>query len=317
MDLAEETLAMAQQQTGDMVQLILARSLMADLLLFRGKFAAALEHYERVSALSDSLREPVLQPGMDAEQGVTTRSLAAWSLWQLGWPDRALVRAQDAVTRARAVGHPYTVAFALFCETVIHWMRRDAVSQKKVADETIAISEMQGFPLFLGLARAFEGATRITVGTTPAAAQVMEGLALASSTGTQAGAPVLLTLLAEAQVAANHCAEALATIETGLTVAAQTRQHGWDAELHRLRGELHSGDQAEVESCFRRALEIARRQESRSLELRAATSLARLLRVQGKHVEARAVLAPVYGWFTEGFDTKDLKDAQAVLEELR
>src|SRR5262249_15117153 len=132
--------------------------------------------------------------------------------------------------------------------------------------------------------------------------------------------PGLLASLADGQRAAGRYADALGAVESGLAVATATGQHFWDAGLHQLKGELlldtDPADAAEAEALFRRALDIARAQEAKSFELRAATSLARLLRDQGKRAEARALLAPIYGWFTEGFDTGDLVEARALLEEL-
>jgi predicted ATPase len=133
------------------------------------------------------------------------------------------------------------------------------------------------------------------------------------------GAPALFALLAEAQRAAGQLAEAQATVATALAVAAQTGQPLFDADLHRLDGDLllaTGGSADEAAARYHRALAIAREQGARSFELRAATSLARLWRDQGKRAEARALLGPVYGWFTEGFDTRDLIDAKALLAEL-
>ena len=145
-------------------------------------------------------------------------------------------------------------------------------------------------------------------------------MALAAETGNQVGAPGFFALLAEAQQAAGQLAEAQGTVATGLAVAAQTGQPFFDADLHRLDGDLllaTGGTADEAAARYHRALAIAREQGARSFELRAATSLARLWRDQGKRAEARALLAPVYAWFTEGFDTRDLIDAKALLDELR
>ena len=150
--------------------------------------------------------------------------------------------------------------------------------------------------------------------------EILDGLALVGETGSQAGAPALLAVLAEAQRAAGQLAEAQGTVATALAVAAQTGQPFFDADLHRLDGDLllaTGGTADEAAARYHRALAIAREQGARSFELRAATSLARLWRDQGKRAEARDLLAPIYGWFTEGFDTRDLQDAKALLEELR
>jgi len=145
-------------------------------------------------------------------------------------------------------------------------------------------------------------------------------MALAGETGSQAGAPATLAMLAEAQRAVGQLAEAQATVATALAVAAQTGQPFFDADIHRLDGDLllaTGGTADEAAARYHRALAIAREQGARSVEMRAATSLARLWRDQGKRAEARDLLAPIYAWFTEGFATRDLQDAKALLEDLR
>ena len=159
----------------------------------------------------------------------------------------------------------------------------------------------------------------MAAGDLGALAEITEGLALAAATGNQAGAPALLLLLAEAQRAAGQLADAQGTVAAGLAVAAQTGQPFLDAELHRLQGALllaTGGEPEEAAASYQRALAIARAQGAKALELRAATSLAHLWREQGRHDEARDLLAPIYNWFTEAFDTRDLIDAKALLEEL-
>jgi predicted ATPase len=205
--------------------------------------------------------------------------------------------------------------------SAVHWFRGDPAAQARTAEEAIALSEAQSLPLWLGVAKVFRGAARAVAETDAmGVAEMSETLTLVAGTGVQAGAPALFVLLAQAQYAVGQLAEAMVTIETGLVIAAQTGQPFSDAELHRAKGELllaaPAGGTAEAEALFRHALEIARAQGARSLELRAVTSLARLLRDQRRHAEARDVLAPVYGWFTEGFDTSDLREAKALLELL-
>src|SRR6185369_15336759 len=174
-------------------------------------------------------------------------------------------------------------------------------------------------PFWLGLGRAFYAQARIAAGHPDGSPEMMEGLALVAETGNQCHAPEILLHLAEAQQALGHLAEAQGTVATALAVAAQTGQPYFDTDLHRLDGDLllaTGGPADEAAARYHRALAIAREQGARSLELRAATSLARLWRDQGKRAEARDLLAPVYAWFTEGFDTQDLIDAKTLLEEL-
>jgi predicted ATPase len=286
----------------------------------QGKFASSLAHFERAIALYDPALHHGLVHMLSTDQGVVARAWSAWNLWQLGQPDAALARAREAVALARRLNQPFSVVFALFMgETVVHSLRRDVTAQRERAADVIALSETQNFPLWLGVGRVFHGAARVMDGDASALSEIAEGLAGAAATGNQGNAPAIFAALAEAQQAAGQLAEARGAVATALAVAAQTGQPFWDADLHRLDGDLllaTGGSADEAASRYHRALAVAREQGARSLELRAATSLARLWRDQGKHADARALLAPIYEWFTEGFDTGDLIAAKALLDEL-
>jgi predicted ATPase len=281
-----------------------------------------LAHEEEAIALYDRSRHRGI--GLRyaaADLGVSTRSYAAVGLWYLGYPDRALERAQEAVALARALDHPFSLGLALLFEAGVRCQRRESAEQRTPAQEAIVLSEAQGFPLLLGVAKVWHGEARASADRdVTGVAEVSEGLALAAGTGYQQDAPLMVGLLAQAQLAVGQVAEALATIEVALAMATQTGLPHGDVELHRGKGSIllatPTGDATEAEVLFRRALEIARAQEARSLELRTAIHLARLLRTQGKSDEAHALLAPVYAWFTEGFDTGDLVEAKALLDEL-
>jgi class 3 adenylate cyclase/predicted ATPase len=285
----------------------------------QGKFASSLAHCERVIAFYDSGPHGHVRM-LSSDSGIVALNHCAWNLWQLGQPDAALARAREAISLARRLDDPFGLAFALFFETALHRFRRDVAAQRERATEVIALSETYGFPLWLGVGRAFHAAARVAAGEHTALPEIVNGLALAAETGSQAGAPGMLAVLAEAQRAAGRLAEAQGTVATALAIAAQTGQPYVDADLHRLDGDLvlATGSAAEEAAArYHRALAIAREQGARSFELRAATSLARLWRDQGKRTEARALLAPVYATFTEGFDTGDLLDAKALLDELK
>jgi tetratricopeptide (TPR) repeat protein len=257
--------------------------------------------------------------------GVIALVQGSWSLDPLGWPDRALARVRDGVALAQHLGDPFNLAYALAGQAIVHAMRREPAAQRQRAEEAIAVSEANGFPLFLGLGRFFRAAARVAEGEPGAVADMQAALTLAATTGTQGGASGLLGTLAEMQMAAGQLAEASGMVDAGLAVAAQTGQPGSDSVLHRLKGELalatagplpDTGAQAAAEAHFRRALDVARAQEAKSYELRAATSLARLWQRQGKRDAARDLLALVYAWFTEGWGTLDLIEAKALLDEL-
>jgi adenylate cyclase len=208
----------------------------------------------------------------------------------------------------------YTLAFAGAVET----MRRMRERARELAEEAIAVSEQHGFPLWLGVGHIIRG--WCLAGQEGALEQMQEGIAIAGGTGNQAAITLILGSLAETQMAAGMHSEALQTLDGALGVSQQNGAQFRDAELQRLKGEAalqlsgHSDDEAEM--LFRKAIEIARRQEAKALELRAAMSLVRLWQRQGENDRARALLQPVYDWFTEGFDTPDLKEAKALLDEL-
>ncbi|MEN8162137.1 MAG: hypothetical protein ABFS41_18855 [Myxococcota bacterium] len=287
---------------------------------YRGRFASSLRQCEAALALFEPGRRQVVLPEFPSmDRDVPRLYLSAWSLYELGWPDRARDRAREAVVLARAIRHPYSLTSALVFAAVVDWSRRDVAGQRERAAEAMAVSETHGFPFWLGVARTFHASARVAAGELEAVADLVAGVDQSGGTGTRNAAPGLLGLLGESYIAAGQLSQARRAVEGGLAIGEQTDQSFFDAELHRLRGEIDlagGGSADDAEALFQRALEIARTQEARSYELRTATSLARLWRDQGKLAEARNVLASVYDWFTEGFDTQDLKDAKALLEEL-
>jgi class 3 adenylate cyclase/tetratricopeptide (TPR) repeat protein len=343
--LAARLLTVAEQ-SGDRELALLGNAELAVAEYWQGKFASALARGEAGRSLYEAGRHDALVSTFGGDPGVIPQSygdpglialcFAAFSLWNLGWSDRALARVREMVELSHHLRDPFNLAYALFVETFVHCLRRDATAQSERAGEVIALSEANTFPLFMGAGRGFHAATRVAAGDTGAVADLLAGLAIVAETGNQAGAPGIFALLAEAYMAAGQLAEARGAVETGLAVAAQTGQLYFDADLHRLQGEILIADwrlrnaefpspnpqseirnpQLEAEECFHRALDIARAQEAKALELRAATSLARLWREQDKREAARDLLAPLYAWFTEGFDTRDLIEAKALLDEL-
>ena len=287
---------------------------------YQGKFASSLAHCERAVALYDPVQHHGFVRVLGNDQGIVALDFAAWALWFLGRPDAAVVRAREAVALARRLAHPFNLASAVFWETILHWFRRDGAAQGERAAELIALSEPQGFPFWLGLGRALRAAAHVTEGDSGMLAEISEGLVLASETRTRSGAPALFLLLAEAQHAAGLLADSRGTVATGLAIAARTGQPAFDADLHRLDGDLllatgSSDDEAAAR--YRHALALAREQGARSLELRATARLARLLGDQDRAVEGYKLLAPIYASFTEGFDTVDLIEAKTLLDELR
>jgi tetratricopeptide (TPR) repeat protein len=318
-ELAEQALGLAAS-SGDEAGRMYAHLLMALPAFFRGEFQRSLAHSEQSIALYDPERHRALTSVYGQDAGIVARTYAAWVSWRLGRPERAVALAHEAVALARANAEPEVVAIALAQSAILYLFLRDTETAGALAEEAVAISSEQEFPLYLGMGRCtaswvgacVEGAEEFLQG-------IREGLAVLHSTGTAVGEPFGLMFLADACRCMGRPQEGLEAIERGLELS-EGGVNAFVADLHCIRGELllatgSDGDR-EAEECFQRSLELARGSESKSLELRAAISLARLWQRQGKRTEAHDLLQPLYDWFTEGFDTQDLKGATALLEEL-
>jgi predicted ATPase len=233
------------------------------------------------------------------------------------------------VTLARELAHPFSLGFALFLTAWVPQFRREGQRTQERAEAAIALAAEHGFAVFGAGGTIFRGWALAARYAEPGAgqgqgeegiAQMQQGLAAWRATGAEALRPYYLALLAEASGKGGQVEEGLHLLAEALAVSTDTGECRWDAELHRLKGELLLArpveHHAEAGTCLRQALDIARQQQAKSLELRAGMSLSRLWQRQGKYAEARRLLAPIYGWFTEGFDTTDLQKAKALLEEL-
>ena len=221
----------------------------------------------------------------------------------------------------RELSHPHSLVFALYLVASLHQLRREVVATHEWAEATLALAREQLFPYWLAVGRITRGWALAHQGQGgEGIAEIRQGLAAYHATGAELGRPWFLALLAEAYGKAGRAEEGLHVVAEGLAAAAHTGEGFFEAEQYRLQGELllaHSGEKHPMaESCFHHALDSARRQQAKWLELRAAVSLSRLWQHQGKQAEAQALLAPIYGWFTEGFDTADLQEAKALLAEL-
>ena len=240
----------------------------------------------------------------------------------LGYPDQAAARAHDALALARSLDHPFGLSYACHLAAGFHQWRREHRAVRELEDEALAHDTEHGFGLLLTVGLIQRGWVLAEGGQTEAGlAQMQEGLARHRQIGAAVLVPAVLALVAETQQKLGRPAAGLSAVTEGLTTAQQSGQHYWEAELRRLMGALtlqaDPSATGAAESHFLRALEIARRQRARSLELRAATSLGRLWAATGNVTEALALLSGVYGWFTEGFDTADLTEAKSLLDELR
>jgi predicted ATPase len=226
-----------------------------------------------------------------------------------------------ALALSRQLGHAHTLAHALYLAGMAAVFARDVATVYTHSNYCVALASEHGFALWAAFGRVLQGWADAQQGQAATGiAHIRNGLAAAEATGARITTPSFLSLLSEALALAGKIEEGLAALDGALATAAVSGERAWDAEIHRLRGELIARlpypDPAKTEESFRTALTIAREQGTRGYELRAATSLFRLWREQGRRGEARDLLAPLYGWFTEGFDTADLKDAKRLLDEL-
>jgi predicted ATPase len=311
------------QRAQDRAQLLQAHMALAVTSFSLGDLAATREHAEQGVALYDPGRHGSHAHLYGQDPKVACLAFGAVSLWLLGYPDQAIVHSREAVTLGGELGHPTTRALALYFATMLRQYCREVPAVQESAEATTVIGTEHGLSLWIanglvmrGWALAEQGACGSGV------AMLRQGLTDWAATGAETHRTYFLGLLAEALARAGQIEEGLGVLVDALALmqGSGTVFHG--AELHRLRGEFllrrgaAEGACREAEDCFRRALAIARRQQAKSLELRAAMSLTRLFQRQGRQAEARPLLAEAYGWFTEGFETADLQEAKALLHDL-
>jgi predicted ATPase len=269
--------------------------------------------------LQDHRSHAFLYGGHDP--GSCCQSYTAWTLWALGYPDQALQASDRALTLARELAHPASLAATLSYAAVLHQFRREQEAVQQTAEALIALATEQGDAERLARGMILRGWALFAQGQgTEGMVQMRQGLAALQSTGGEVRRQLFLPLLAEAYGGIGQSEEGLNVLAEALAAVEKTGGRFYEAELYRLRGELLLARSAEhhteAETRFRQGLNIARRQQAKSWELRAAMSLSRLWQHQGKGDEARELLGPIYSWFTEGFDTADLQEAKALLEEL-
>ncbi len=289
-----------------------------------GEFAAALEHTDRGIALY-SPQEHHAQAFVIAghDPCVCAHDTAGAALWVLGYPDKALKRGEKALALARELNHPSSLALALHRAAKIHQLRGEHDLVPTRAGALLTLASEQGFAAYFAGGTLMQGWALTVQGQgKDGIVQMREGLS-ALAGGIESASPYSVTLVAEGYGKEGRSEQGLSLLTKALAATKKGGQRCWDAELHRLEGELllsisrSRDNHSKAEACFYEAIDVARRQRAKSFELRAATSLARLWQDQGKRTQAYDLLAPVYNWFTEGFDTADLKDAKAVLEAMR
>jgi TOMM system kinase/cyclase fusion protein len=320
-ELGEELLSLAQRiQDPDL--LLEAHHAVWAILFFAGELAAARPHLEEGVRLYDPQRHRLHAARYTGhDPGVCCRVLTAQSLWLLGYPDQAVASSQVAIEVAQQLAHPYSVAFAMSFAAMLHQCRCEASLTHARAEAILTLGTEQGNPQVVERGLCLRGWALAASGhEEEGITQIRQALAAYRSAGATRDRPYYLALLAEASAQGGQTIEGLEASAEALALMATSGVRWWEAELHRLKGELllqrSSAPPGEAESCFHQALAVARAQQAKSLELRAATSLSRLWQQQGKRDEAHQLLAPIYGWFTEGFDTADLQEAKALLETL-
>jgi predicted ATPase len=318
-ELGEQLLTLVQRQH-DPERLAYAHWVLGEAMFCLGEFLPARAHLEQTLAVSAS---PLDRP-FPSLFGGATRVIAfgttTWVMWMLGYPSQTLTRSHEMLTYAQELRHAFSLARALFNMATLHKLRGEADATQKHAEAALAIMTEQGFGQNLGSATFTRGWALAAQGQhEEGMAEMHQGLAVRRAIGTGITLAEYSARLGEAYGRIGQAAEGLHLL--GEALAVMDKGDRWyEAEIHRIQGELllqqPVPDAAQAEACFQRALAVARLQQAKSWELRAALTLSRLWQQQGKRAEARELLAPIYSWFAEGFDTPDLQEAKALLEDL-
>jgi predicted ATPase len=321
-ELGEQLLTLAERVQDPALLLEAHHELWANLSML-GELTSGWMHLERGFALYDPQKHEhlaFLYGGHDP--GVCCGYHAAMVIWLLGYPDRALRKNQEALALARELSHPSTMANALFFAAWFHLHRGEGQAVQARIEEGMTLATEQGFARWLAQGNFLRGWLLVEQGEKEAGiVQMYKVLTLERAKATSARWDTYYSgLLADAYMKAGQTVEGINVATEALATAQRTECRYYEAELHRIKGELlltqTAADEQQAEACFQNALKIARSQSAKSLELRASMSLSRLWQGQGKKEEARTLLSEIYGWFTEGFDTADLKIAKALLQEL-
>jgi len=317
---AEEFLDQAQRQK-DRARLVAAHGMVGQTLTTLAEFESARHHSEKLIEHWDQEKDRSLGVLYGEHPAISILAFQSWIYWFLGYPDQALERSRRALENAYDLSHANSTGLALMFTSWHHKIRREPEVVLERTDKLIALAAEQSLPFWLALATALKGWAKAAQGEADEGiAQMQEGLAASRATGGQVFVPGLAALLAEGYQKAGQYEKGLDLISEALNTVERTGERWHETELHWLKGTLllarSSQNEVEAEARFRQAIAVAQAQGAKSMELRAATSLARLWSKQGKINDAQGLLMPVYEWFTEGFDTPDLKEAKALLDEL-
>jgi predicted ATPase len=319
-ELAAQFMVLAEKQSTT-AALLTAHRVMGTSLLLTGNIAEGRAHLDRAIALYDPAEHLPLATRFAVDARIAVLAFRSIASWVLGYPEAALADADGALKQARDIDQAAALMYALNGIALLHIHCGDYEAASAAADEVVALAEQKGAPFWKALGMMNKGSVLALTGKTALAVHIITSpLTELRSTGSTVWSPLFSSLLASAHAAIGQFDDAWRRIHESMTVVATAEERWCEAEVYRVAGEialkLPKPDAAKAEAYFERALAVAREQQAKSWELRAAMSTARLWHDQGKCKEARDLLAPIYGSFTEGFDTHDLKQAKVLLDEL-
>jgi adenylate cyclase len=315
-----ESLLELAEATKDPASLVAAHWALVETSFWTGDFDTTESHCKQVMNLYDADRDRSLALIYGQDPLVICNAYHSTLLLLTGYPEQAVSRMDECRAHAEELGYPFDLGITLFWAAQFYLIGNEPDRTQKEAAAATALSQEHGFSLILSLAEFYRGWALAHRGELEAGiAGMTNGKAALRDTGARVYGSFAEALLAEALGRAGRIEEAVRLIDEATSLSESKNERFFEAEVHRIKGELlrlGGATESEVTACFRRAIEISRQQRAKLLELRATTSLSRWWQLHGKIAEARQILAGIYSWFTEGFDTKDLKEAKALLDEL-
>jgi len=281
-----------------------------------------LSKFDKMIAFYDPLKHGEVHHFYGSDPGIACLTWSSWTLWLLGYPEKALMRCQQAIDLGQKLGDPDCQLFAQQLTAFLRLLMRDPEGAFDLMQSCSLLLAQHSLPLFSAEDEFYRGVYQFQIGELKAGMEHMfKGLEVYQAIGTRNMLSMHFTLLAEALLQNGQMEKAAKQIQQAEDFIEETDEHFYQAETLRVKGEMlllqNPANAERTEDLFCQAMQLAHEQEAKTLELRAATSLARLRRSQGRLAEARQVLAPLYGWFTEGFDTPDLKEGRALLDTLQ
>ena len=291
-------------------------------LFYLPDFTRARAHLAEAITLYDPERHRAHAFRYGQDPGIACQGFEAWALGLLGYPNQARALMDETLRLAVRQSHPFSLAYALHFESIVHQLCREPQLAEQRAEAEVSLSQEQGFPLFVGGGTAFQGWALVEKGQKEGGiGRMRQGIEFWHATGAELARSYWLILLADAYGIIGQPENGFATLTQATSAIEKNEEHFYEPELYRIKGELlllhRRGQEVEAEACFQKAIEVARRQKTKTLELRAVVSLSRLWNKTAKRHEARVLLGGIHSWFTEGFDTIDLRNAEALLQGLK